>query len=197
MISIIITLIFFLICNVAFAQINGGHRIDSVSTLSQITSPANGMEILCMCDSMPHAYVNGKWVTEEDSLHSVRIANSQGFQAALPQTDSIKTRSLNTAFIISTTRRQLVRYTVSIVATISLTTGQTGSVSLQSSPDNITYTEIGRFSNGNSGTLTIGLNLVNTQIGQVVGAIPAGYYVKLVPSGTATNTFVIGQESTF
>lgn len=112
------------------------------------------------------------------------------------QTDSVKTRSLNTAYIISTTRRQLVKYTVSIVATISLTTGQTGSVSLQISPDNINYTEIGRFSNGNSGTLTIGLNLVNTQVGQIVGSIPIGYYVKLVSTGTATNTYIVGQEST-
>lgn len=130
-------------------------------------------------------------------INKVRDSVINLIPATLPQTDSVKTRSLNTAYIISTTRRQLVKYTVSIVATISLTTGQTGLVSLQTSPDNITYTEIARFSNGNSGTLTIGLNLINTQIGQLVGNIPAGYYVKLISSGTTTNTYVIGQESTF
>jgi hypothetical protein len=103
--------------------------------------------------------------------------------------------SLNSAFQVSATHDAFVSYTVQIAATISLTTGQSGTISIQLSPNNTTYTTAGSFTNGNTGTLTIGLNLTNTQAGQVQAYVPAGYYVKLVSSGTATSTYQTGQET--
>lgn len=104
-------------------------------------------------------------------------------------------RSLNAAFQISSTKDISVNYSVQIAATLTLLAGQTGTISLQiSSTSGGTYTEISRFTNGNTGALTIGLNLTQIVIGQLSGRIPIGYYVKLVSSGTATSTYITGQE---
>ena len=109
---------------------------------------------------------------------------------------SIPTRSLNSAaYQISATRDALALYSVQIAATISLTTGQSGTVSLQmSSTSGGTYATVNSCSNGNTGSLTLGLNITQTQLTVLAAFVPAGYYVKLVSSGTATNTMVAQQE---
>jgi hypothetical protein len=68
-------------------------------------------------------------------------------------------RTLNAAFQPSTTRDAIVNYSISISAVLSLSSGQTGTASLQISSDGVTFVEISRFSNGNTGTLSLGLNL--------------------------------------
>lgn len=107
-------------------------------------------------------------------------------------------RSLNSVFIPSATRNTLVNYSVDISATLSLAAGQTGTVFLEISADGSTgWTEISRFSNGNTGTLTIGLNITQTATGTLTGTVPAGYSVRLrtASSGTPTYTYRSGQET--
>jgi len=109
---------------------------------------------------------------------------------------SAVTRSFNTVFVPSSTRNVVVSYSVEIAATISLTAGQTGTVFLEISADGSTgWTEISRATNGNTGTLTIGLNLTQTATNPVVGTVPAGYSVRLRTTGTATITYRAGQET--
>ncbi len=121
--------------------------------------------------------------------------NTKGIvTAGVNKSVSMQTRSFNTAFQASTTRDSEVKYSVSISCTISLSGGQSGTVSLQTSPDNVTFTEVGRFTNTNTGALTIGLSLTNNNAGQITAFVPAGYYVKLVSTGTGTITYVSGQE---
>lgn len=107
------------------------------------------------------------------------------------------TRTIGTAFQPSTTRMVEGKYTVQIACTISLTTGQSGTIVLQTSPDNITYTTVGTFTNTNTGTLTIGLALTTTNAMQLSAFIPAGYYAKLVSSGTGTFSYIGGTEQVF
>ena len=132
------------------------------------------------------------------TLATVASTGSYNDLINLPAARSFSTpsRALNSsAFQISPSRDALVFYSISIAATISLTTGQTGTVTLQMSPTSGgTYTTIGTLTNGNTGTLTIGLNLTQTQSAVLSCVIPAGYYVKLVSTGTATNTIVSQQE---
>lgn len=109
-------------------------------------------------------------------------------------------RSLNSAFQVSTNRDSIVNYTVDIAATLSLTTGQAGTVSLKYADDSGMTTNVVTVQssvNGNAGTLAIGLGLTQTATAALGGVIPAGKYVKLVTTntvGTPTFTMRAAQE---
>lgn len=113
---------------------------------------------------------------------------------------SSASRSLNSGFQISTLRDCMVHYSVDIAATMSLIAGQTGTIFLEiasNSGFSTNLQELGRFVNGNSGTLTIGLNLTQTVSGNLSGFVPAGYYCRIRTdntSGTPTFTYRSGQE---
>lgn len=118
-------------------------------------------------------------------------------------TPAAVTRSLvsttgSNGFQISTTQRAMVNYSVSIVTTLSLSGGQNGTVILEMSSDNTTWTEVQRYANGNTGTLTLGLNTAQTGTACLSGFIPVGYYVRLRTlnnTGTPTYTYNSGQEA--
>lgn len=112
---------------------------------------------------------------------------------------SSPSRSLNTVFTPSTTSDTLVNYSVSIATSLSLTTGQQGTVVLQISPPSTAWQTIASFTNGQTGTLTIGLALTQTISGTLSGTVPAGYKVQMVTTNnTGTPTFAVTatQEST-
>ena len=125
-------------------------------------------------------------------------------QRAVPTTvarsQSAVSRGLNSGFQVSTTRDALVNYSVDIACTLSLTTGQTGTVFLEIADDSGFTTnlqEICRCVNGNTGSLTVGLNLTQNATGGLNGFIPAGKFVRLRTAntvGTPTFTYRSGQE---
>lgn len=110
------------------------------------------------------------------------------------------TRSLNSAFQISTTQDTAVSYSVDIACTLSLTGGQAGTVFLRYADDSAHTTnvkEVCRFAASNTGTLTIGLALNQIATGTVSGIIPAGKYAKMITNndtGTPTFTYRNAQE---
>lgn len=112
-------------------------------------------------------------------------------------------RSLNSCFQISTTTDALVSYSVDISTSLSLTTGQQGTAYLEVSDDSGCSTgtqEIARFVNGNTGTLTVGLSLVQNTTGTLTGIVPQNKYVKIRTqnnTGTPTFTFRSAQEVKF
>ena len=116
------------------------------------------------------------------------------------RTFNYPTRSLNSCFQISSTQDALVSYSVDISTTLSLTTGQTGTVYLRTYSDSGCSTgtqEITRFVNGNTGTLTLGLNLTQNATGTLSGAVAAGKYVKMITEntvGSPTFTYRSAQE---
>lgn len=103
------------------------------------------------------------------------------------------TRSVNTAFQVSSTSAAFVSYTVDVATTLSLTGGETGTVTLQYADDSGFTTNVKTVQssvNGNTGTLTIGLAMTQTSTASLTGIIPAGKYVKIVTANTAgTPTF--------
>lgn len=133
---------------------------------------------------------------QSDSSSPDFIQNKPSLPSA-PTVNTGVSRSLDTSFQPSTTQLSQVNYTVQIAATLSLSGGQTGTVFLETSPNNSTWTEIGRFSNGNTGTLTIGLNTTQTLSAQISTYVPANYYVRLRTNGTATMSYITGQEILF
>lgn len=110
------------------------------------------------------------------------------------------TRSLNSAFQISSSRTAQVSYAVNVSCALSLTTGQSGTVFLEYADDSGFTTNVvtvNSFVNGNTGTLAIGLALTQVATGVLAGMIPAGKYVRLRTAnttGTPTFTFVSAQE---
>lgn len=116
------------------------------------------------------------------------------------RSQSSASRTLNSAFQISSTRDTLANYSVDIATTLSLTTGQSGTVFLEIASDSGFTTnvqELARFVNGNTGTLTIGLSLSQNVTGTLSGYIPAAYYARLRTAnntGTPTFTYRSGQE---
>lgn len=112
-------------------------------------------------------------------------------------------RTLNSAFQISTTRNSQVSYAVSIAATLSLTSGQSGAVVLEYADDSGFTTNVKTVQssmNQNTGSLTLGLNLTQTIMACLSGNVPAGKYVRLRTintTGSPTFTFVSSQEVLF
>lgn len=109
----------------------------------------------------------------------VRTIGGAGTQCSNPNNDNL--------VILSLTEAQ----------TLSLTTGQSGTLSFQTAPPGGSYTEYSRIGNGNSGTLTIGIGLTNTGTGLLIGFVPATYSYKIVPAGSGANTYITGQELSF
>lgn len=118
-----------------------------------------------------------------------------------PPVPSTVVRSLNSAFQISTNRAALASYSVDIASTISLTSGESGSVIFEQA-DDAAFTQnvqtIQASKNQNTGTLTIGLNLTQTVTATVTGLLPAGKWARLRTvnnTGTPTFTYISGQET--
>lgn len=161
-------------------------------------------------DLTPYALktdVSASTVALRTQLNSVAVATTtmqaQIDLATRARVFSAPGRSLNTVFQPSTTRDTLVSYSVDIAASLSLSGGTTGTVYLRYA-DNVGFStnvvEVCRTVNGNTGTLTIGLNITQNATGTLSGMIPAGKYVQIVTentTGTPTFNYRSGQEVLF
>lgn len=131
---------------------------------------------------------------------SGQLAQDIGAPVAVSRSQSSASRSLNSAFQISTTKDSLVNYSVDIACTLSLTGGQTGTAFLEIATNSAFTTgvqELCRFVNGNTGTLTVGLNITQNITGGLNGYVPSGYYVRIRTAnttGTPTFNYRSGQE---
>lgn len=120
--------------------------------------------------------------------------------APLARSFSTPSRSMDTAYQPSTTRDTFGSWSTTIASNLSLSGGQLGSIQLQYADDSGFTTNVVTVSeaqNGNTGTLTIGLNTVQTQGTTVTGIIPTGKYFRLHSvdtTGTPTQTSIRAQE---
>lgn len=151
--------------------------------LSGVTTEA-GVKAAAITSLINYATSQSYSVTASDIIWSIDASIAPLIQA---RSFANPTRTLNSAFQISSTRDAMVSYTVDIGATISLTSGQAGTVTLQYADDSGQTTNVKTVQssvNGNTGTLTLGLNLTQTVTAILAGIIPAGKYVKLVTANT-------------
>lgn len=104
---------------------------------------------------------------------------------------------------ISATLDSSVNYNVSTSTTASIGGPSTSLVALKiCATNNVTeasWTTVGTVENDQTITLAVTLNSVQLIKGQLCADIPAGWYVKLVNSGTGTHseTFVSGQKTIY
>lgn len=120
--------------------------------------------------------------------------------SSISRTFTNPSRSLNTAFQVSATQDAFVSYTVDVGATLTITGGQTGTVTLQYADNSGMSTNlvtVQSSANGNTGTLTVGLSLTQTSTAALTGRIPAGKFVRIATAntvGTPSFTFRAAQE---
>lgn len=144
--------------------------------------------------NLPGAQIQSDW--EQTNISSLDYIKNK----PAPRSQSSATRSLNSGFQVSAARDALVNYSVDVSCSLTLTSGQSGTVFLEIASDSGFTTnvqEIGRFTNSSTGTLTIGLNLVQGVTGNLQGYVPSGYYCRLRTAnntGTPTFTYRSGQE---
>lgn len=109
------------------------------------------------------------------------------------RTVSYPSLAVNTSRQASTTQDAQVSASVDITATLSLSGGQSGKVELKYADDtgfttNVRTVQQG--SNGNTGSLTIGLNITQLGTATLTGVVPAGKYYRLVTTNvTGSPTF--------
>lgn len=101
--------------------------------------------------------------------------------------------AVNTSRQASTVQDALVIASVEIDATLSLTSGAKGTVTLKYADDSAFTTNIviaSLSTNGNTGALSLGINTVGAGAGPVTGIVPAGKYYRLVTTNvTGTPTY--------
>lgn len=106
---------------------------------------------------------------------------------------SYPSRGLNSVFQPSGNRDTFVNYSVDISCALSLAGGQQGTVYLEIADDSGFTTniqEVCRSVNGNTGTLTIGLNITQNMTAQLTGMIEVAKYVRLrTENNTGAPTF--------
>lgn len=130
-------------------------------------------------------------------LHWVSMDSARAAMGVLAVgTTSSAVRSFNSNYVVSENRSALVRYSVQIASSITLSGGQSGLVALEYSANGVdNWIEAGRLVNTNTGAVVIGVSVTNTNAGQITGLIPAGYTVRLRSTGTGTITYLSGQET--
>lgn len=127
-------------------------------------------------------------------------STTQGFANASNRFQSSTSRSLNTVFQVSTTNDALLIYSINSSCTLSLTGGQTASIFLEMATNSGFTTGVQTLSgtvNGNTGTLTIGLNINQTYTSILCGYVPTGNFVRIRTAntvGTPTFSYTFGQE---
>lgn len=159
----------------------------------------------------PSAYINQAGARTAISLtttgtsgastynNSTGVLNVPVYTPASP-VQSSATRTLNTAFQISTTRNSLVMYSVQITVSASITGGQNGDVVLEIASDSGFTTNVQTVAVSGLGqtyTLAIALAGVQPQTTVVSGFVPVGYYARLRTvnnTGTPGFAYRFGQE---
>lgn len=123
----------------------------------------------------------------------------QTFPTPGTRTFQYPSRALNTCYQISSSQDADFHYGVDITATLSLTGGQAGSVAVISYTNNGCTTGAQQLTptkeNGNTGTLTIGLNTSQIISQSLDGTAPKGKWLKIITANvTSTPTFSINSN---
>ncbi len=109
-------------------------------------------------------------------------------------------RALNTIYQVSTTRDAFVSYTDQMVTTATIAGGAQGSIVLEisSSASMAGAQTVATFTNGQSFSLAVAIQGVQTLAACLAGFVPAGWYVRrrtVITTGTPTFSAIGGQET--
>lgn len=151
---------------------------------------------------LPNTYFGTSYTLGDALAFDQSIKDAIDAASPLAAVSSMVSRSLNSAFQVSSLRPQDVEYAVDISATISLTGGQSGTVFLEMANNSGftgTVTTLDEFTASNTGTLTLGLSLTQVITAKLSARnIPIGNYLRIRTSnntGTPSFTYKRGRET--
>lgn len=175
--------------NVQFKFLPSSHNDGNPSSI--LWTDANGY--LKKSPYTATSLVGGTGIGITGSAPNFTITNTS--TVSTPTITNSVSRTLNSAFTISTTNNVRVHYTVRVSYNITILLGSTGAISLQYSINGgSTYTTISTVSNN----LNLGIALSGYNDFILSGEIPANALVKITSTtSNATNTYQIGQETTY
>lgn len=166
-------------------QIVGGYAV--VDLTNSVITDAISLRTEAITEILAYMTAQSMSITSSDIIFPEDGVNLPARSFSTPSL------AVNTSRQPSTTRDTMVNASVDITSTISLTTGQIGKVALQYA-DNTGFTTnvvtVQSATNGNTGSLTIGLNLSQVYTAALTGIVPAGKYYRLVTTNiTGTPTY--------
>jgi len=169
--------------------------ISLTTTGSGAASYSNSTGVLNIPTGMTYTAGTGIGIT------SGVINNTSPFTVVAPTAISAGARSFNTAYQISTTLPSHISISPQISCNLSLTGGQSGTITLEISPNGSSgWVYCSQLTGSNIGTLTIGLNTTQLTGGELTADLPAGYYWRATTNnitGTPVYTFNGGSYRTF
>lgn len=180
-----------------FAYTDGGSLTGNQTTAVDVSTVTNNYDF-----KVNTLAAIQQWAVD-NSLSTVNDGDIYWMTSPDAPIQSSVSHSLNSAFQVSSTKNSTVNYSVDIATSLSLSGGAVGTVFLEicaSSGFSSGVQEVGRYVNGQTGTLTLGLSLSQTGTANLSGFVPAGYYVRLRTAnttGTPTFTYRSGQETVY
>lgn len=186
-------------------------KVESLQTAPQVNVDWNATTGITKILNKPTLF-SGSYtdLTNKPSYAAVATSGSYNDLTAKPTIPNLATpsqasatRTLNSAFQVSTTRPSLVTYSGSITTTANIASGQDGSIILEIASDSGFTANVQTISscrNSQVYTLAVAIQGVQQIVTPLHGWIPAGYYVRLrtvSTTGSPTFSFVSGQEVLF
>lgn len=175
----------------------GLSNVDNTSDASKPVSTATQTALNAKMASNPGG-TTSQYVRGDGSLATLPTTTARSFNNAAGR--SLTTSTGAVCFQPSATRDASVNYNVTTSTTATIAGASTITIFLEIAPTCSAtagdWVEISRFSNGQTLSLAVALQSVQTGAGNLGGIIPAGYSAKLrtVTSGTASATYNTGQE---
>lgn len=146
------------------------------------------------------AGVQGYSITDADFITNWSMSGFNSRTFTNNASHSTTTGTGATGFQVSSSHDARVNYSLSTSTTATIGGASTATAILEIAPTNSAtagdWVEIARVSNGQTITLAIVLQSIQTTSGVLSGTVPAGYYAKIrtITSGTASVTYSSGQE---
>lgn len=136
--------------------------------------------------------------TSNDDAHIATIRGVKSLIAASlapVRSYAMQTRVFTYAFKPSSTRDVIASYSIKILNTVALgALTMTGQVFLEISTDSSSWITLSQIEHTQSLAILLALTLNSTNTYNISGFIPMNYYARLRTNGTATFTYISGQE---
>lgn len=177
----------------AYSDLSGAPSIPAAQVNSD-WSAVSGLAQILNKPSLATVATSGAYsdLTGKPSLATVATTGAYSDLTGKPSIPNVTsggnvTRTPGSCFQVSSTRNALVSYSVDVSTALSLTSGQVGTVAINSYTNSSCtsgLTELDSMQSGISGALVVGLGVANPQTVKVTAWVPSNTYIEIVNTQT-------------